>query len=184
MKNNLIWLGLGILMGVLMHSLWIKDQPEKWKPVLEKTDFNYLDYSVENVIKEIRKIRDEIQKKNSSVPDQTLNHTMSLLMQLEYYYLPITEARQLIYDADRLVSMHRTDDARVKLIQAQNRLARVEKIKKNYAIKESIAKLDTLIKKAVLEIDGPYRESAARLEAAGAEANLMLLKGELVLSGT
>jgi hypothetical protein len=184
MKNSLIWLGLGILMGIFMHSLWIKDQPETWKPVLEKTDFNYLDYSVENVIKEINRIRDEIRGQKSADPDGPLSRTMSLLMQLEYYYLPITEARQLIYDADRLVSLHRTDDARAKLIQAQNRLARVEKTKKNHAIKKSIAKLDALIKKAVLEIDGPYRESTARLEAAGAEANLMLLKGELVLSGT
>ena len=69
------------------------------------------------------------------------------------------------------------------LVQAGNRLARIESLEGNIPLKKSIGKLDNLIKEAILVIDGPDKLSVAKLEAAGAEANLMLLKGELVLSG-
>ena len=42
---------------------------------------------------------------------------------------------------------------------------------------------NSFFKEAILAIDEPYEKAVAKLEAAGVEANLMLLKGELVLSG-
>jgi len=174
---------LGMLLGALIHSLVVDDNTRSWKPVLEKTSFQYLDYSVGDIIKGIHKVEEDLHNSKKGQLDKTLHHTMNLLLKLEYYYLPITEVRQLIYDADRLLSLDQIQNAKNNLVQAGNRLARIESLEGNIPLKKSIGKLDNLIKEAILVIDGPDKLSVAKLEAAGAEANLMLLKGELVLSG-
>ncbi|WP_457551366.1 hypothetical protein [Desulfobacula sp.] len=174
---------LGVVIGALFYSLWVNDKINPWKPVLEETNFQYLEYSVKNIIKGIQKVEEDLHSSRKGQPDETLHHTMNLLLKLEYYYLPITQVRQQIYDADRLLSLNQAQKAKNNLIQAESRLSRIESSKENLVIKKAAAKLDKLIKEAILEIDGPREQSAAKLEAAGAEANLMLLKGELVLSG-
>ncbi|NOX35488.1 MAG: hypothetical protein GXP56_17455 [Deltaproteobacteria bacterium] len=183
MKKYLICLCLGILVGALIHSVLVNNNKTFWKPVIEKTSFQYLDYSVEDIIKGIREAEAELNNNQKGKLDKTLNHTMNLLLKLEYYYLPVTEVRQLIFDADRWLSLNQTLNAKNNLAKAGNRLARIESLNGNTGLKKSIGKLDNLVKEAMLEIDGPYKQAAARLEAAGAEANLMLLKGELILSG-
>ena len=183
MKKNVMWLFFGIFIGFAIHALWMNDKINPWKPVLEDTSFQYLEYSVENIIREIRTLEKDLKSSKHDSPDKTLHHTMNLLLTLENYYLPITQVRQQIYDADRLISLNQVKKAKDNLIQAENRLMRIENSNGNQVIKKAVTKLDTLVKEAILEIDGPHEKAVAKLEAAGVEANLMLLKGELVLSG-
>ena len=183
MKKNVVLLFFGIFIGFEIHALWLNDMINPWKPVLEDTSFQYLEYSVENIIKEIQTLEKDLKSSKHDGPDKTLHHTMNLLLTLENYYLPITQVRQQIYDADRLISLNQVKKAKNTLIQAENRLSRIENSNGNRVIKKAVTRLDTLIKEAILEIDGTYEKAVAKLEAAGIEANLMLLKGELVLSG-
>ncbi|RLC03704.1 MAG: hypothetical protein DRH34_05305 [Deltaproteobacteria bacterium] len=183
MKKCMIWLCLGIFIGFLTHSLWMNDKINPWKPVLEETSFQYLEYSVEDIIKGVQTIEEDLKNSKKEQPDKILHHTMNLLLKLEYYYLPITQVRQQIYDADRLLSLNQVQKAKDNLARAENRLSRIENSNENRVIKKAAARLDTLVKAAILEMDGPREQAVAKLEAAGAYANLMLLKGELVLSG-
>ena len=179
----MIWLCLGIFIGFLTHSLWMNDKINPWKPVLEETSFQYLEYSVEDIIKGVQTIEEDLKNSKKEQPDKILHHTMNLLLKLEYYYLPITQVRQQIYDADRLLSLNQVQKAKDNLARAENRLSRIENSNENRVIKKAAARLNTLVKAAILEMDGPREQAVAKLEAAGAYANLMLLKGELVLSG-
>ena len=182
MKKCSLCLCLGILIGALVHSLWLKDKINPWKPVLEKTSFEYLEYSVENIMKDIQKTEKNLYN-NKEQSDKTLHHTMMLLSILENYYLPITQVRQQIYDADRLLALKEVQKAKNSLIKAENRLSRIETARGSMVIKKAVATLDKMIKEAILIIDGPYDQAAEKLKTAGAEANLMLLKGDLILSG-
>lgn len=183
MKKCMMCLCFGMVIGAVVYSLWMNDKMNPWKPVLEETSFQYLTYSVENIIQGIQQVEDDLRNNRKGQSDETLHHTMTLLLKLEYYYLPITQIRQQIYDADRLLSLNQVQKAKKNLTQAESSLLRIESSKENRVVKKAAAKLDRLIKEAILEIGGPYEQAAAKLEVAGAEANLMLLKGELVLSG-
>ena len=183
MKQQIIYLSLGILLGFFIPSPWMGDQPHPWKPVLEKTDFQHLDSSVEEIIKTMQILKGELGHGHKKQSKAQLHHAMDLVLILKDYYLPVTEARQLIYDADRLLFLNQPRDAKHKLIQASKRLTGIEDSNENHAIKEPISKLDNLIREAILAIDAPRNQSFAKLETAGTEANLMLIKGELVLSG-
>ena len=177
MKKNVAWLFFGIFIGFAIHALWVNDMISPWKPVLEDTSFQYLEYSVESIIKETRTLEKDLKSSKHGSPDKTLHHTMNLLLTLENYYLPITQVRQQIYDADRLISLNQVQKAKDNLIRAENRLARIENSNVSRVIRKAVTRLDTLIKEAIFEIDGPYEKAVAKLEAAGIEANLMLLKG-------
>jgi len=119
MKKCIICLCLGAIIGFLMHSLWMSDKINLWKPVLEETSFQYLEYSVENIIKGVQTIEEDLKNSNKEQPDKILHHTMNLLLKLEYYYLPITQVRQQIYDADRLLSLNQVQKAKDNLARAE-----------------------------------------------------------------
>jgi len=182
MKNNIIFLFMGILIGLTLYSLFTTHKTENWKPVMEKIGFQYLDYSVEGLIKEIKKAELDLSKNKSTQLDKELHSTMILLFKLEYYYLPITEARQLIFDADRLVSMGKIKQAEKNLLKAITRLKKIERLKGNSIIKNAVNDLENKIKQAILVLNEPYEKSSIKIESAGVASNLMLLKGKLILS--
>lgn len=182
MKKYIICLFLGIAIGFIIHPIVMKDKANPWKPVLEKTSFQYLEYSVENIIKGIHEVEKDLHNKENEQSDDTLHQTMNHLLKLEYYYLPITEVRQLLYDAERLLSLNQKDNAKNNLIQASQRLARIEKLKGSIELKKTVTQLDNLIKDVILVIDESKEMAVEKLKTAAESANLMLLKGELVLS--
>lgn len=173
---------MGILIGLTLYSLFTTHKTENWKPVMEKIGFQYLDYSVEGLIKEIKKAELDLSKNKSTQLDKELHSTMILLFKLEYYYLPITEARQLIFDADRLVSMGKIKQAEKNLLKAITRLKKIERLKGNSIIKNAVNDLENKIKQAILVLNEPYEKSSIKIESAGVASNFMLLKGKLILS--
>ena len=102
-------------------------------------------------------------------------------MKLRFYYLPITEVRQLVYDADRLFYLKEVDKTQQKLRLANKLLVEIAE--------SGGQNLKTSVNEAVLMIDGlllNMQESSDKVpdkfREVGLHINLMATKGELILS--
>lgn len=182
MIKNLVFLIAGIVIGFgVCQSLISKSEP--WIPVIEGTSFTYLTDSITDAVEAVKSAKDNIQAVKKSKAEVELHEAIDLLLKLKSYYIPMTEIRQLIYDADRLFYLKRYDQTKQKLNEAKKLLLEVghsdvpslEKV-----ARESILMLDELI----LAIDTSPKTASKIFQDVGHHINLMLLKGELIFEGS
>jgi len=101
---------------------------------------------------------------------------------LQFYFIPMTETRQLIYDADRLFFLRRISEAKRKLAQAKDLLRRMGEAE-GHRLREPANELFLLLDDLLLTIDEAPRDAPAKFRLVGNRVNLMLLRGDLVLTG-
>jgi hypothetical protein len=97
-------------------------------------------------------------------------------------YLPMTEVRRLVYDADRLYYLKRVEEAKGNLDKAKKLLVQI-----GHAVDPSLDKVTTevvlVIEDLTLALDNSPGKVSDIFAKLGERINMMLLKGELVLAG-
>ena len=142
-----------------------------------------MEASVLQGLAEIDTLENHLQLDPDSDNYKSLLHAKQALLSLKEYYIPLTIVRQLVYDADRFFYMKNN-------IEAEKRLTAARKIIENMAslfgsddfgkvFEELIVMIDT----CMMHMDNPPGREFKSLEILGSKVNLMLLKGELELSG-
>ena len=111
------------------------------------------------------------------------HQAMDLMIKLREFYIPMTEVRHLIYEADRLYRLKKYTAAEKKLSRAKTRLEPISRaggkvLKK--ASRDLMLQIDTLI----IETQNPGPSAPDMFRDLGRHVNLMVLRGELLLSDT
>ena len=181
MRKGSYLLVLGLLVGIMSACGQPQKTREPWIPVLEDTGFSYLKGSVSQALTAVSRALHDVHAGPGERREENLQVAMDSLMKLHYYYLPMTEVRQLIYDADRLFYLKEVDKAQQKLRAANRLLVEVAK--------SGGQNLEKSLNEAVLMIDGlllNMQESSDKVpdkfREVGLHVNLMATKGELILS--
>ncbi len=141
-----------------------------------------LNDSVSKSVKAVKEASDKIQMGEKAESSEAIKQAMNELLKLHFYYLPVTEVRQLVYDADQLFYLKQSDATKNKLKEANNLLMHVaESDAPNH--KRSINELIVMIDELIVNIQESSRAVPAKFREVGHRVNLMALKGELILSG-
>lgn len=180
MKNLVIILiVLVLLLGGKIIFDAMKTPPQQWKPVLEGTNFEYLDEAIDDALKSADNTGKLIGKLNNRSAEEAMQHTLRELKKLKYYYIPITEVRQLIYDADRLYYLNNSGECLDKLENVRKYLIQISESGKG--LEKPTDEVLSLTDEAVNAVKSKSPDAAEKLEKLGHRVNLMALKGQLIL---
>ena len=155
--------------------------PEPWIPVLEDTSFSYLKDSVSEGVAALEETRKRI-RDGEQGSEGLLQPAINSLLKLHLYYVPMTEVRQLVYDADRLFYLRQSQQAQDRLNKASDMLVNIATAD-GLHLEESVNELITMVDDLVVNIQELSPRVSEKLRDVGHRVNLMCLKGELVLSG-
>jgi hypothetical protein len=157
------------------------ETPGPWIPVLEDGGFSYLNDSVSESMRALKEASDKIQTGEEAESSQAIRRAMNELLKLHFYYLPMTEVRQLVYDADRLFYLKQPDAAEDKLKEANDLLMHVAE-SDGPNLKRSVNELIVMIDDLILNVEESSAAVSGKFAEVGHRVNLMALKGELILS--
>lgn len=157
-----------------------QSQPRPWVPVLENTSFHYLNDAVRQGVEKLEASREMIRSGQAARAGETLDEALLALLKLQNYYLPFTEARQLIYDADRLYFLKASSEALDKLNAAKEKLVEVSSRNRD-GVKKSVNEIILMIEDLQVAIESNPAAAAEKFRAVGQRVNLMAIKGELIL---
>ncbi len=155
--------------------------PEPWVPVLEDTSFSYLKDSVSEAVATLEEARKRI-RDGEQGSEALLQPAIDSLLKLRLYYVPMTEVRQLVYDADRLFYLKQGQQAQERLNRASEMLVSIATAD-GLHLEESVNELISMIDDLVVNIQESSASASEKLRDVGHRVNFMCLKGELVLSG-
>ena len=193
--NTKWFIGLLSVMLVFMTSCQETSPPRSsWIPDMEQTGFEYLTLSGERIQKSLQTGREQLAADRTSDAMTNLVAAEDLLRVLLYYDIPMTEARQLVYDAGRLHALNRSGEAMHYLGEADAKLKEVELhggMTVQPLIQQTRAMLGNL--RVLLEEEGQAKTANGQVEISkkvaekfydlGHKINLLALKKDLVLSG-
>ncbi len=179
MLKNVVPVVFGVLAGILLCLLF-RGTPEQWVPVLEDTHFTYLGDEVDKALASLSAARVSAGKDGDEPVLASLHEADKTLRRIKSYFLPMTDVRQLIYDADRLFFMKRRDEAARKLEASKKLLLAVDSAGDG-RLREVINDLITMIDRLVLNIEVAPEDVPGDFQKVGQKVNMMLIRGELVL---
>jgi hypothetical protein len=154
---------------------------EPWVPVLEDTAFSYLRESVSQSIAAVNEATRELDAGQEAGSREALHRALDSLMNLHFYYLPITEVRQLVYDADRLFYLKEVEKTQQKLLAANRLLVGVAK-SGGQNLEKSVNEAVLMIDDLLLNIQESSDRVPEKFREVGHHVNFMATKGELILS--
>jgi DNA-directed RNA polymerase subunit F len=172
------------LLALFLLSLTAcREQPQQpWIPVLEQADFIYLHDAVAEVRRAVDQAADRLRAGAGERAAVDLAAASHALLKLEDYFLPMTEVRQLIYDADRIYFLGRKEDAEEKLRQARERLNQVGKAG-GEAVTKAVSEVIAMIDELERSMEAEPQAVPEKMRQLGERINLMVIKGDLILAG-
>jgi hypothetical protein len=182
MKKGLYLLVLGLCIVMVSACGQSQKAQEPWVPVLEDTGFSYLRDAVSQALTAVNEASHEAQASPETRAGENLQRAMDSLMKLRFYYLPITEVRQLVYDADRLFYLKEVDKTQQKLRLANKLLVEIAE-SGGQNLKTSVNEAVLMIDDLLLNIQESSDKVPEKFREVGHHVNLMATKGELILSG-
>lgn len=180
--KNILLIIIGLALGIIIGFQFSGKLPEPWKPVLETSSFDYMDDVVDNAL--IKMNEETNQGKNNHLVNATpaIQHVEQSLFKLKYYYLPITEVRQLIYDADRLFYLEQKEEAFQKLTNARGLLETTAE-SDVLSVQKPLTELIAIIDELIVSLNNNSPEIPKKFHEVGHRVNMMAYKGELIISG-
>lgn len=181
MRKNIFLIAVGILIGILVANMINYKEDKSWMPVLEQSGFDYLNDSMDILIKDLKEAEDEFRQGQSDELNKSLHHTMKDLLKLKMYYIPMTQIRQNVYDADRLYLIGKFEEAKNRLEKSAELLLQIGKLESK-TLKNAANELRILLNELAVGIETGAENIKSKFKTAGEKANLMLLKGGLLIT--
>ena len=179
MKRGLSYL----IIAILLSTISCETKQEPWKPILEETGFEYLETTLSQALAEIDTLENNLELDHDSDNYNSLINAKKALIGLKAYYVPLTVVRQLVYDADRFFYMKNNVDAEKNLKKAKKIIEHMDSFFKSDDFDKVFEELIVMIDTCRMQMDNPPDQKFKSLENLGNKINLMLVKGELELSG-
>ncbi len=181
MRRTMVFFLSGLIIGGVFVYLLIAARPVVWNTPQNHPDSSHISESVENAIHNIKAAETMIRSSRGSADNEKYQQSIELMVRLREYYIPMTEVRHLVYEADRLYRLKKYTDAEKKLSCAKTRLESISRAGGKVLQKASrdlMLQIDTLI----IETKTPGPSTLHMFSELGRHVNLMVLRGELLLS--
>jgi hypothetical protein len=165
-----------------------------WVPALEDTGFSYLETASERLRASLSELQSDLNRGQLTEARQEVEIAQKHIHALIYYDIPITEVRQLIYDAGRFHALNRHEAMLEHLNRADHLLGEIES-HGNVSLHQALQEPRIMIEKLRETLDQERRttstkhplelsrSAAAQFSALGHKVNMMAIKGDLILSG-
>ena len=176
-KGNIFSFISGFSLGILVMIISFFFPLESMKNNINDT--NDINHSINKIILTIKDAEATINQQDiqSSV---SLNHTVNNLLKLRYYYIPMTEVRQLIYSADILFAEKNFNESIKTLQKAKEILTMIDNDGGN-KIKQPLKELYIMIDAIIYDIREKTDNVNDDFKQLGHKVDLMVIKGEFIL---
>lgn len=165
-----------------------------WVPAPEDTGFSYLKTASERLQVSLAELQSDLNGGKLEDARQKFENVQKHIHALVYYDIPITEVRQLVYDAGRLHALNRHEMTIDHLNRAEHLLGEIEthgNAALHHALSEPRVMIIQLRETLEQELQGGStkflaelsRSSAEQFSDLGHKVNMMAIKGDLILSG-
>ncbi len=165
-----------------------------WVPALEDTGFSHLKTAGDRLQASLSELQSDLSQGKVEDARQEVEKAQKHIRALVYYQIPITEVRQLIYDAGRLHALNRHDATLEHLNRANHLLGEIQphgNTSLHQALQEPRVMIENLREtleqerqttstKYLVEMS---HSAAAQFSTLGHKVNMMANKGDLILSG-
>jgi hypothetical protein len=169
---------------ILLALIGCQKEDREWNPIFENTGFNYLNTEIDRSISIIDEASSENLKDTGESLQEKLHQVKNRLLELKDYYVPLTSVRQKIYDAERFYKLKNIKKSENLLNESKSILKTVDSAAENQVFDKVILELESMIDKVILSLDDKSGSTTYNnMKALGEHINLMLEKGDLVLSG-
>lgn len=169
---------------ILLAFIGCQKENDEWNPIFEETGFDYFYADINRSLSLIDEAYQESEKGNQETVQKNLYAIKHRLLEIKDYYVPLTAIRQKIYDADRFFKLKNSKKAKSLLNDAQLILDAIDLKTHNKAFDKMTLDLKTMINEVLLSLDDSSESNTYnKMKLLGEHINLMLLKGDLVLSG-
>ncbi|MBN1957590.1 MAG: hypothetical protein JW773_05250 [Desulfuromonadales bacterium] len=165
-----------------------------WVPALEDTGFSHLKTAGERLQASLSELQSSLNQGKVEDARQEVEKAQKHIRALVYYEIPITEVRQLVYDAGRLHALDRQEATLEHLNRADHLLGEIDAhgdTSLHQALQEPrvmIEKLREALEQERQTTSTKYlvelsHSAAAQFSDLGHKVNMMAVKGDLILSG-
>jgi len=153
-----------------------------WIPVMEETGFSYLEETAQRIHESQQQAQQDLADGRTDDARVSLQRAAEAAAVLVFYDIPMTEVRQLVYDAGRLYALDRHQQAERKLDRAAGLMQQMAKNDGPALLREA-TEVFLLIKDLLLAMEVNPASVPEKFRSLGHKVNLMALKSALVLSG-
>lgn len=173
-----------IFVFVLLTMVGCQQEGREWNPIFENTGFEYFYDKINRALASIKAAGSEAKKEDWASVQQSLTQAQKYLLEIKDYYVPLTAIRQKVYDAERFYKLGNGQEAENLLNDSKALLKLMDSAADNKAFDGAVLKLESMIDEAILSLDDDSNETTYnKLKILGEHVNLMLSRGDLVLSG-
>ena len=156
----------------------------EWNPIFEETSFDYFNTNLERSLALIDDAYAEAGDVKQEPIQNKLSQAKDRLLEIKDYYVPLTIIRQHIYDAERSYKLNQIDRAEKLLTDAISILSSLDVTTKSENFDKVILKLSSLTESVISSFnEGSKPDTYTKMKILGERVNLMLSRGDLVLSG-
>lgn len=165
-----------------------------WVPALEATGFSHLKTAGERLQASLSDLHSDLSQGKAEDARQEVENAQKHIRALVYYDIPITEIRQLIYDAGRLHALNRHDATLEHLNRADHLLGEIQ-THGNTSLHQALQEPRVMIEKLRQTLEQERQttstkylielshSAAAQFSDLGHKVNMMAVKGDLIISG-
>jgi len=173
-----------LLFFILLILFGCQQEKHEWNPIFEETNFDYFNNSIEQSLLLIDDAYSEANKNKQQSIQEKLYQAKNRLLEIKDYYVPLTTVRQKIYDAERHYKSNNIKKS-VKLLEdSKSILTLLDLTTKSESFDKVILDLNSMINEAISTFDeGSTLNTYNKMKIIGEHVNLMLYRGDLVLSG-
>lgn len=158
------------------------EQTTPWVPVMEETGFSNLENTAGRIRDSQRQAQQDLALGRIDDARVSLRRAAEAAAVLVLYDIPITEARQLIYDAGRLYALGRQQQAAIKLDRAAKLMQQMRK-NDGPTFLGKVTEVLLLMQNLRLAMEDNPASVPEKFKILGHRINMMALKSDLVLSG-
>ena len=168
---------------IVFVLLGCQQKSQEWNPIFEDTNFDYLKTNIERSLSLIDDAYTELKfDKEASIQEQLLK-AKNRLIELKDYYVPLTTIRQKIYDAERYFKLNDIKKSAELLKNAKSIIESLEVKTQNKVFDKVMLDLNSMIDEVIISLDeDSKRDTYNRMKTLGEHLNLMLYRGDLILS--
>ena len=173
-----------LLVFILLILFGCQQEKYEWNPIFEETNFDYLKTNIELSLSLIDDAYSEANKNKEESIREKLHQAKNRILEIKDYYVPLTTVRQKIYDAERYLKLNNIKKSEKLLKDSKSIITSLDMMTKNEVFDKVILDLNLMINEAIASLDEDSKlNTYNKMKTLGKHVNLMLFRGDLVLSG-
>ncbi len=173
-----------LIIFILLSLVGCKQEKTEWNPIFEETSFDYFTTEIDRTLSLIDSAYLEANEDKQESIQENLSQAKNRLLEIKDYYIPFTTVRQKIYDAERYYKLKDIKKSEKLLEDSKSIIKSLDITTKSEVFDKVILDLTSMINEVISSFDeGSMPNTYNKMKILGEHVNLMLFKGDLVLSG-